>query len=82
MLQLSSGSFLAYDAICPHAGCTVGTRARPAHRLAVPRSEFTVNGDVIQGCPPRPHVATRGRSPDGELYVKQTDRRALAMTCR
>ena len=24
VLQLTRGSFVAYDAICPHAGCTVG----------------------------------------------------------
>jgi len=54
MLQLSSGSFLAYDAICPHAGCTVGYSSA-AKLIVCPchGSEFNPsNGDVIQGPAP------------------------------
>ena len=48
VLQLTPGQFVAYDAICPHAGCTVGYSAA-AKLLVCPchGSEFNpANGDV------------------------------------
>ena len=73
MLQLSSGSFLAYDAICPHAGCTVGYSSA-AKLIVCPchGSEFNPsNGDVIQGPAPRGLTSYPvAEGPDGELYVK------------
>jgi len=77
MLQLSSGSFLAYDAICPHAGCTVGYSSA-AKLIVCPchGSEFNPsNGDVIQGLPPRPHVVPVAKAPTASCTSK-TDRRA------
>ncbi|MGA3148518.1 MAG: Rieske (2Fe-2S) protein [Acidimicrobiales bacterium] len=63
---------LAFDAICPHAGCTVAYQ-RSAHLIACPchGSEFDAGtGDVIRG------PATRGlttisvtRGSNGDLYV-------------
>ena len=71
-LQLTKGQFVAYDAICPHAGCTVGYSAG-AKLLVCPchGSEFEpATGAVIQG------PATRGlttiqiaEGPDGQLYA-------------
>jgi thiosulfate dehydrogenase [quinone] large subunit len=73
VIQLAKGRFVAYDAICPHAGCTVGyvpsesIIACPCHG-----SEFNPdNGDVVQG------PATRGlrtlgvaEGTDGQLYIE------------
>jgi len=73
IVQPTAGKFVAYDALCPHAGCTVGWAASnqlivcPCHA-----SEFDVNtGAVIQGpaavgLTPVPLV----QGPDGNLYVK------------
>lgn len=72
VIQLTSGDFVAYDAICPHAGCTVGYS--PSNQLIVcpcHGSEFNPsNGDVVAG------PATRGlrqievaRATNGELYA-------------
>jgi thiosulfate dehydrogenase [quinone] large subunit len=73
VIQLDAGRFVAYDAVCPHEGCTVGYLAAqdiiacPCHG-----SEFNPdNGHVVQG------PATRGlrqlsiaKGADGELYVE------------
>ncbi len=73
VIQLEAGHFVAFDAVCPHAGCTVGYLesqkiiACPCHG-----SEFNpTNGAVIQG------PATRGlreltiaKGSDGDLYVE------------
>jgi thiosulfate dehydrogenase (quinone) large subunit len=72
VLQLTEGSFVAYDAICPHAGCTVGysTAAKlivcPCHG-----SEFNPDTGAVEVGP-----ATRGlgtihvaEGSDGQLYV-------------
>jgi len=73
VIQLTQGRFVAYDAVCPHEGCTVGyvpsqsIIACPCHG-----SEFNPdNGDVEQG------PATRGlralgiaEGSDGQLYVE------------
>jgi thiosulfate dehydrogenase [quinone] large subunit len=72
VLQLTKDQFVAYDAVCPHAGCTVGYS--PGAKLIVcpcHGSEFDpATGAVIS--PPAPrglspiHVAL---SADGQLYV-------------
>ena len=72
VIQHTTGHFVAFDAICPHAGCTVAYQAS-AGIIACPchGSEFNpANGDVIQG------PATYGLTPikvilgsDGNLYV-------------
>jgi thiosulfate dehydrogenase [quinone] large subunit len=72
VIQLSEGRFVAYDAVCPHAGCTVAysTAAKlivcPCHG-----SEFDpTTGTVVS--PPAPHglgtipVAVNAR---GDLVV-------------
>lgn len=72
VLQPTQGTFVAFDAVCPHAGCTVGYA--PSARLIVcpcHGSEFNpTTGAVEVG--PAPH----GLSPipvkeggDGQLYV-------------
>ncbi len=73
VIHTASGPFVAYNAVCPHMGCTVGYSTAseiivcPCHG-----SEFQVsNGDVIQG------PATRGltklnivEESNGNLYLE------------
>lgn len=71
-LQLTKGDFVAYDAVCPHAGCTVGYSAG-AKLIVCPchGSEFDpTNGDVVQGPAPRGlrHIPI-AEGGDGQLYV-------------
>jgi len=72
VLQPTAGEFVAYDAICPHAGCTVAY-SKAADLLVCPchASEFKVsNGDVIAG--PSPTGLTKwkcAKGPDGQLYI-------------
>ena len=73
VIQPKKGEFVAYDAICPHAGCTVAY-SKTADLLVCPchASEFKIsNGDVIAG------PATTGLTPwkctkggDGQLYIQ------------
>ncbi len=73
VLQPSAGTFTAFDAICPHAGCTVGY-ARAARLIACPchGSEFNPStGAVVQG--PAPHglrAIPVAVASDGKLYVQ------------
>jgi thiosulfate dehydrogenase [quinone] large subunit len=73
VLQPTQGQFVAYDAICPHAGCTV-SYSKAADLLVCPchGSEFKVsNGDVIAGPSPTgltPYTVAEGT--DGVLYVR------------
>ena len=73
VLQPIKDTFVAYDAVCPHAGCTVAF-SKAADLIACPchGSEFKVsNGDVIAG--PAPHGLTAypvTKGSDGQLYVK------------
>ncbi|MGO9028423.1 MAG: Rieske 2Fe-2S domain-containing protein [Acidimicrobiales bacterium] len=72
VIQATAGEFVAFDAVCPHAGCTVAY-ARSARLIACPchGSEFDAQtGAVLQG------PATRGlgtitvaKGSDGDLYV-------------
>jgi len=73
VIQQTAGHFVAFDAICPHAGCTVAYQ--PASQIiACPchGSEFNPrNGDVIRGPATfglTPIPITKG--PNGDLYVK------------
>jgi thiosulfate dehydrogenase (quinone) large subunit len=73
VVQPTKGQFDAYDAVCPHAGCTVGYYAAnqvlvcPCHG-----SQFQLNtGAVMNG--PAPHGLTKlnvTEGPDGNLYLK------------
>lgn len=73
VLQLSKGTFVGYDAVCPHAGCQVGY-APSAKLLVCPchGSEFQVaTGQVITG--PAPHGLTPltiVESTNGNLYLQ------------
>ncbi|MEO8889055.1 MAG: Rieske 2Fe-2S domain-containing protein [Jatrophihabitantaceae bacterium] len=54
VLQLAAGDFTAYDAICPHQGCTVEF-VSAADGFACPchQSRFTAQGQRIDGPAPR-----------------------------
>jgi thiosulfate dehydrogenase [quinone] large subunit len=72
VIQATRGAFVAFDAVCPHAGCTVayqnsaGVIACPCHG-----SEFNAEtGAVIRG--PAPQGLTSlavKKGPNGDLYV-------------
>lgn len=71
VIQLEKDQFVAYDAVCPHAGCTVGY-SKAAQLIVCPchGSEFNPNtGGLVQG------PATRGlrsipiAESGGQLYV-------------
>jgi thiosulfate dehydrogenase [quinone] large subunit len=73
VIQLEKGQFVAYDAVCPHAGCTVGYSSA-AKLIVCPchGSEFDPsNGAVVS--PPAPHGLTAIRvaeATNGELVVE------------
>ena len=58
VLQVAKGRFVAYDAICPHAGCTVGYSSG-AKLIVCPchGSEFDPNTGAVVS-PPAPHGLT------------------------
>jgi thiosulfate dehydrogenase [quinone] large subunit len=72
VIQATSGTFVAFDAVCPHAGCTVAY-ARSAGVIACPchGSEFdAATGAVLRGPAASgltPIKMTRGAN--GDLYV-------------
>jgi thiosulfate dehydrogenase [quinone] large subunit len=72
VVQPSAGDFRAFDAVCPHAGCTVGYDA-PANLFLCPchGSEFnTSTGAVVRG--PAPTGLTKiavTKASNGQLYV-------------
>jgi thiosulfate dehydrogenase [quinone] large subunit len=73
VIQTTKGQFVAYDAVCPHAGCTVGY-SPAAHLIVCPchGSEFDPNTGAVVS-PPAPHGLTPIRvaeSADGELVVE------------
>jgi thiosulfate dehydrogenase [quinone] large subunit len=73
VLQLQKGQFLAYDAVCPHAGCTVGY-SPAAQELVCPchGSQFSPETGAVQVGP----AATGLRKipiaegSNGDLYVQ------------
>jgi len=73
VIQLVKGQFVAYDAICPHAGCTVSFLASQ-QIIACPchGSEFNPdNGGVVQGPAARGlNRLTVAEGSDGQLYVE------------
>jgi thiosulfate dehydrogenase [quinone] large subunit len=73
ILQPEPGHFVAYDAVCPHAGCTVGY-SRAANLLVCPchGSQFDPTTGAVRVGP-----ASRGlgrlvvaEGSDGQLYVQ------------
>jgi len=73
VIQAVAGTFVAYDAVCPHAGCTVGYYAAN-HLLACPCHGSTFNietGAVLNGPAPRGLAKlTVVEESDGNLYLK------------
>jgi thiosulfate dehydrogenase (quinone) large subunit len=72
VIQQTAGGFVAFDAVCPHEGCTVAyqTSARliacPCHGSEFnPRSGAAVRGPAPNGLTKIPVV----RGADGNLYV-------------
>ncbi len=73
VLQLSKGRFVAYDAVCPHAGCTVGYSSS-ANLIVCPchGSEFDPNTGAVVS-PPASHglgVIHVAVDANGELVVE------------
>jgi thiosulfate dehydrogenase [quinone] large subunit len=73
VIHADSGDFVAYNAVCPHMGCTVGYSS--ANKIIVcpcHGSEFEVsNGDVIVG--PAPHGLKKLKvieGTNGNLYLQ------------
>jgi thiosulfate dehydrogenase (quinone) large subunit len=64
VIQLTAGDFVAYDAICPHQGCTVAYQTS-ARIIACPchGSEFD----------PKTGAVTRGPAPTGLTRIKVTE---------
>ncbi len=72
VLQLAKGHFVAYDAICPHAGCTVGYSSA-ANLIVCPchGSEFDPSTGAVVN-PPAPHGLSSIQvavDADGELVI-------------
>ena len=72
VIQKTSGHFVAFDAVCPHAGCTVfyqqgaGVIACPCHG-----SEFNAETGAVETGPASSGlgVISVSEGPDGNLYV-------------
>ena len=71
VLQLTKDQFVAYDAVCPHAGCTVGYS--PGARLIVcpcHGSEFDPStGSVVNPPAPRGLTPIHVTVADGQIYA-------------
>jgi len=72
VIQQTAGKFVAFDAVCPHAGCTVGYSATndlivcPCHGSEFnPATGAVEQGPATQGL--RPIQVAQG--PNGELYA-------------
>jgi len=73
VLQPTSGEFVAFDAVCPHAGCTVAYAAA-AKIIACPchGSEFNAKtGAVIQGPATRGLTVVDVVSSGNDLYISE-----------
>lgn len=72
VVQPESGTFLAFDAICPHAGCTV-EYSNTARLFVCPchGSEFNGHTGAVEVGPAQSGLAriTIAEGPDGQLYV-------------
>jgi thiosulfate dehydrogenase [quinone] large subunit len=70
-VRTGDATFKAYDAVCPHAGCTVGYSA-PNSLLVCPchASEFQVSdGSLITGPSPTGLTALQCTVHDGDVYI-------------
>jgi len=74
VIHTVTGEFVGYDAVCPHAGCTVLYSDHEQDHgvsLSRPRSSKVANGQVIVG--PAPHGLTKlniVESANGNLYLQ------------
>jgi thiosulfate dehydrogenase [quinone] large subunit len=72
VIQPTADDFVAFDAVCPHAGCTVAYQAA-AKVIACPchGSEFNPRtGAVLQGPAPNGLTSIKVvKGPNGDLYV-------------
>ena len=71
VLQLTKDQFVAYDAVCPHAGCTVGY-ASGARLIVCPchGSEFDPStGSVVSPPAPRGLTPIHVSVTDGQIYA-------------
>jgi thiosulfate dehydrogenase (quinone) large subunit len=71
LLQRAAGTFVAFNAVCPHAGCTVGY-SRHADLIVCPchGSEFNPNtGGLVRGPAPHGLSSISVAESNGELYV-------------
>ena len=72
VVQPQAGTFLAFDAVCPHAGCTV--QYDPTHKLFIcpcHGSEFNGHTGAVEVGPAQQGLGrlTIAEGPDGQLYV-------------
>jgi thiosulfate dehydrogenase (quinone) large subunit len=72
VIQPSTGTFVAFDAVCPHAGCTVGYNAA-AKVIACPchGSQFNASTGAVEAGP-APHGLKKldvAEGSNGQLYV-------------
>ena len=72
VIRPSSGTFVAFDAVCPHAGCTVGYD--PAAKVIVcpcHGSQFNASTGAVEVGPAPTGLTKLGiaKGPNGQLYV-------------
>lgn len=72
VIRPSSGTFVAFDAVCPHAGCTVGYN--PGRKLIIcpcHGSQFNASTGAVEVGPATTGLKKLGiaEGPNGQLYV-------------
>jgi Rieske Fe-S protein len=72
VIHPSAGTFVAFDAVCPHAGCTVGYD--PAQQvIACPchGSQFNAGTGAVEIGPATSGLKKLGitKGPNGQLYI-------------
>jgi thiosulfate dehydrogenase [quinone] large subunit len=72
VIRSSSGTFVAFDAVCPHAGCTVGYN--PGQKVIVcpcHGSQFNAGTGAVEVGPATAGLKKLGvaEGPNGQLYV-------------
>jgi thiosulfate dehydrogenase [quinone] large subunit len=72
VIRPSSGTFVAFDAVCPHAGCTVGYD--PGQKVIIypcHGSQFNVGTGAVEVGPATAGLKKLGiaEGPNGQLYV-------------
>jgi thiosulfate dehydrogenase [quinone] large subunit len=72
VIRPSSGTFVAFDAVCPHAGCTVGYD--PSAKVIIcpcHGSQFNASTGAVEVGPAPTGLRRLGiaEGPNGQLYV-------------